>query len=172
MRHRAADESNSLSKSTLTSLTPNLKIGVVLSSVSDGAAVAATNAPTHSRWSRWARFMRRQSPRPDDNPDLRVATWKAAWLSGAKARWEAISSGANPYATGQERMAWAAGWRWAQQNPDRRNHREPRMAHRRRRAGDSTPHLTRTLGLSAVGLSVFFISRAVHRWAKGAPGQS
>ena len=73
---------NGLSQSTLTSLTPNLKIVVVLSSISDGAAVAATNAPTHSRWSRWARFWRRQSPRPGDNPDLLVATWKAAWLSG------------------------------------------------------------------------------------------
>ena len=156
----------------LTSLTPNLTIVIVLSSDSGGPAPAANNTPTHSRWGRLARLWRRDKARPGDNPDLLVATWKAAWLSGAKARWEALSPGANPYTTNQERMAWAAGWRWAHQNPDRRNHGVPRMAHRRRRASDSSPHLTRTLGLGAVGLSVFLISRAVHRWAKAPPRQS
>ena len=156
----------------MTSRTPNLTIVIVPSSVSNGPEPAANNPPTHSRWTRWARLWRRDKARPGDNPDLFVATWKAAWLSGAKARWEAQSPGANPYTTNQERMAWAAGRRWAQQNPDRRQQRVPRMAHRRRRASDSSPHLTRTLGLGALGLSVFFISRAVHRWAKAPPRQS
>jgi hypothetical protein len=157
---------------TLTSLTLSLTIAVVLSSVSDGDAPAAINAPTHGRGSRWALFWRRHSPQPGDNPDLLVANWKAAWSNGARAQWKAVSSDANPHATGQERLAWDAGWRWAEQNPDRRNQRVPRLAHRRRRASDSTPHITRTLGLGAIGLTVFLISQALTRWGRRAPHQS
>ena len=157
---------------TLTSVTRDLTIAVVLSSVSAGDAPAAINPPTHGRGSRWALFWRRHSSGPGDNADLLVAKWKAAWLNGAKARWKALSSDANPHATGQERLAWDAGWRWAEQNPDRRSHQVSRVAHRRRRASDSTPHLTRALGVSAVGVTVFLISRALHRWGRRPPHQS
>jgi ribosome modulation factor len=96
-----------------------------------------------------------------------VAAWKAAWLKGAHGGWHAEPSNANPYTTGQERSAWEAGWRWAQQNPDRRKNGAPRLAHRHRRALDSPAPLTRALQLSAMGVTVFWISRAIHRWARG-----
>jgi hypothetical protein len=161
-----------LTQLTLTSATLDLTIAVVLSSASDGDAPAAIGPPTHGRGSRWAPFWRRHGPRPADNPDHVVALWKAAWLNGANARWKAVPSEANPHANGQERRAWDAGWRWAEQNPDRRSHRVSRLAHRRRRASDSTPHLTRALGLSALGVTVFLISRALHRWGKRTSQQS
>jgi hypothetical protein len=98
--------------------------------------------------------------------DALVAAWKAAWMKGAHARWQDKPSETNPHAAGQERSAWDAGWRWAQQNPDRRNDMS-RLAHRRRRADDSSAPMTRALQLTAVGVTVFWVSRALHRWARG-----
>ena len=140
----------------------------MLSSDSDGNVPHEIKVPAQGGLSRWAGLWRRRQPASGMDTDVLVATWKAAWLKGAQGQWEAASSEANPYAAGHERMAWEAGWRWAQQNHDRRNNGVPRLAHRRRRAGDSTAPLTRALQVGAMGVTVFWVSRALHRWAKGA----
>ena len=141
----------------------------VAASPHNGDRQAGNERPVEGRLSRWTGFWRRTEPKPAENPDLLVALWKAAWSKGAAAGWNALKLDANPYGSGRERLAWDAGWRWSQHNPDRRNDGTQRMAHRYRRADDSTPHLTRTLRLGAVGVSVFLLSRALHRWAKAAP---
>lgn len=104
--------------------------------------------------------------------DAIVAAWKTAWITGAQAAWEAQPSDANPYAGGQQRSAWDAGWRWAQHNPDRRSHGALRLAHPHRRTSDATPPLTRALQLGAVGVTVFWVSRTLHRWARGSQRES
>jgi hypothetical protein len=53
--------------------------------------------------------------------DARVAAWKLAWLEGAKAAWAIDGRTTNPHTDGLQRSAWAAGWNWAGQNPDRRS---------------------------------------------------
>jgi hypothetical protein len=143
----------------------------VLSSASDGDAPKNNAAPAARKWTRWSAFWRHNSATVV-NTDALVAAWKAAWLKGAQAAWEAKPADANPRATTQERSAWDAGWHWAQHNPDRRKHGTPRLAHRHRRANDSTPHLTRALQLGAVGVTVFWVSRALHRWAQGGQRES
>ena len=97
--------------------------------------------------------------------DARVAAWKMAWLEGAKAAWAPGRRSTNPYSDGLQRSAWAAGWNWAGQNPDRRTKKPERMAHPHRRSTDS--NLPRTLkraaAVGATGVTLFAISRAV-RW--------
>jgi ribosome modulation factor len=114
----------------------------------------------------WTRFWQPRRKSQSPNPDTLVASWKTAWAHGAEARWTDKSSGGNPYTTGHERSAWEAGWRWAARNPDRRTRAVPLVAHHRRRATDAAPHLTRALQLGVAGLTVFGISRALHRWMR------
>jgi hypothetical protein len=149
-----------LTKAELDATSPRHTIALVLSSPSN---VKASNG-----LGRWTGFWRRKKSAPVDDTDMLVAAWKAAWMEGAQAGWQAKTSEANPHAAGQGRSAWEAGWRWAQQNPDRRNHDTPRLAHRHRRVSDSNRPITRALQLTAVGISVFWVSRALNRWARGA----
>lgn len=146
-------------------------IALVLSSASDGEAPEG-KGPTGRRWTRWTGFWRLSDSGPGESTDALVAAWKAAWLTGAQAAWDAQPAEANPHAASPERSAWDAGWRWAEHNPDRRTRGTSRLAHRHRRANDSTPHLTRALQLGAVGVTVFWVSRALHRWARGAHRES
>jgi hypothetical protein len=97
--------------------------------------------------------------------DARVAAWKLAWLEGAKAAWDPDRRTTNPYTDGLERSAWAAGWNWAGQNPDRRSTKNERIAHPRRRSTDSNlpRNLKRAAAVGATGVTIFAISRAV-RW--------
>lgn len=150
---------------------PTRTIVSVISS-SDGEAPKGSTTPAQRRWTTWAGFWRHRSSGPGTNTDALVAAWKSAWMKGAHAAWEAKPSNANPHAEGQARSAWDAGWLWAQQHADRRHQDSSRLAHRHRRANDSTPHLTRALQLGAVGVTVFWVSRAVHRWARGAHRES
>lgn len=67
-----------------------------------------------------------------------------------------------------ERAAWDAGWKWAEQNPDRRSNRAPRFAHPRRRAMDSTltASLKRAAAVGATGVTLYAISKALRRWSR------
>jgi ribosome modulation factor len=121
-----------------------------------------------SRWMMFWRTRRQEAP----NPDLIVASWKTAWSQGAQARWGDHSSASNPYTSGHERSAWEAGWRWATRNPDRRTVGIPRLAHPRRRASDSQPHLRRAIKLSVAGLTVFGLSKLLQRWISTPPDGS
>ena len=116
--------------------------------------------------SRWTAFWRprRQADEEPPTQDALVASWKTAWTQGAQARWSDQSSASNPYPSGHERSAWEAGWRWATRNPDRRSREMQRLAHPRRRADDAQPHLRRAIKLSVAGLTVFGLSKLVHRW--------
>jgi hypothetical protein len=52
--------------------------------------------------------------------DAYVTSWKAAWTEGCSAGWAGHPLAALPYHDGPLRDAWAAGWNWAQTQPDRR----------------------------------------------------
>jgi hypothetical protein len=124
-------------------------------------------SPTHELPKWWARLTRRGAS-ADVSPDVRVSQWKTAWMAGANARWAAHPARANPYTPGPERSAWDAGWDWASRNPDRRQNQTERAAHRRRRATDSTLAVKRAVGLGAVGVTLYAISRVLRRWARNA----
>jgi hypothetical protein len=105
---------------------------------------------------------------PDrDEADDRVATWKRAWLEGANAAWATGGRAVNPYSTGLQHSAWAAGWNWGGQNPDRRKmDPDDRLAHPHRRATDSTlPRtLKRAAAVGATGVTLYAITKVVRRW--------
>jgi hypothetical protein len=170
--HVALDRESDLTAAELDAPGATRTMVSVPSSASDGDAPKGITTLTERRWIRWPEFWRHADSESVVNTDAIVAAWKAAWMKGAQAAWETRPAHANPHATGQERSAWDAGWRWAQQNPDRRNHGTPRLAHRHRRALDSTGPLTRALQLGAVGVTVFWVSRALHRWARGTQRES
>lgn len=111
----------------------------------------------------WAAFWTRRRGAPGVSPDVQVAMWKVAWAKGARARWAGAPHSAQPYASSPANIAWDAGWHWAEQNPDRRKESVPRLAHRRRRATDPTPHLTRAVQVGAVGLTLYGLSRSLRR---------
>jgi hypothetical protein len=123
--------------------------------------MATDNRP---KW--WARWTGRGEP-PAPEPDALVAAWKAAWVKGANAAW-AHQPATNPHQAGMERAAWDAGWKWADQNPDRRTNRAPRFAHPRRRARDTTvtASLKRAAAVSATGVTLYAISKVLRRWSR------
>jgi len=168
MRANRAETPEIVAAVELDAFSATRTIVLVLSSESAGDSPKWNTTPTERGWTRWTAFWRHGNSASVANTDALVAAWKAAWMTGAHARWKARPSDANPHATGRQRSAWDAGWRWAQQNPDRRNSGTPRLAHRRRRANDSTAPLTRALQVGAVGVTVFWVSRALHRWARDA----
>ena len=104
----------------------------------------------------------------DPEADVRVAAWKQAWLEGANAAWasETHRRVMNPYATGLQRSAWAAGWNWGGQNPDRRSKAAERLAHPHRRATDSKlpKRLKRAAAVGATGVTLYAITKVVRRW--------
>lgn len=104
--------------------------------------------------------------KPESDADTRVAMWKAAWREGAAAAWASPGNPANPYATGLQRTAWAAGWNWGEQNPDRRRSTSERLAHPLRRATDSTlPRtLRRAAAVGATGVTLYAMTRVVRRF--------
>lgn len=120
------------------------------------------SADPHRRWDvlwRWRR------PGRDVDPDANFKIWKAAWVEGAKARWAGVSSGARLRALPFASAAWEAGWHWAEQNPDRRKGSVLRLAHRRRRATDSTSLFPRVMQMGALGLALYGLSRSLQKWA-------
>jgi len=102
----------------------------------------------------------------DAEADVRVAAWKRAWLEGANAAWATDRRVVNPYASGLQRSAWAAGWNWGGQNPDRRSKEDGRLAHPHRRATDSTlpRRLKRAAAVGATGVTLYAITKVVRRW--------
>ncbi len=103
---------------------------------------------------------------PASDPDARVNAWKSAWREGAAAAWASSRDTANPYGKGLQGTAWAAGWNWGGQNPDRRGKEADRLAHPHRRDTDSTlPRtLKRAAAVGATGVTLYAITRIVRRW--------
>ncbi len=101
--------------------------------------------------------------------DARVAAWKAAWREGAAAAWTSTAPTGNPYTAEPERTAWAAGHRWAQNNPDRRGQAADRLAHPQRRATDSGVAIIfkRAATVGAAGMAAYVLSTGVRRWRRG-----
>ena len=141
-------------------------IVVVSESPSDGNDRNSASSSSERGWARWVGLLRHGQKSPIDT-DAIVAAWKNAWMEGAEARWHAKPVTANPHANDREHAAWEAGWRWADQNPDRRNHANSRLAHPHRRLNDSNKPLTRALQVGAAGVTVFWLSRTLQRWARG-----
>ena len=102
-------------------------------------------------WDLLGRLKRRQAVAGD----MVVREWKQSWVKGAQSRWSGVSVSANPYPSGSFRAAaWMAGWRWADQQPDRRQPNVVRFAHPERRVTDTRSRLMRGAQAGAVGLSV------------------
>jgi hypothetical protein len=53
--------------------------------------------------------------------DAYVTSWKTAWTEGCSAGWAGEPVTSLPYRENPLRDAWAAGWNWAQTQPDRRH---------------------------------------------------
>ena len=99
-------------------------------------------------------------PRPSANDDdAHVMRWKREWASGAEARWAGKPPGDNPHDAGSPfAMAWRAGWRWADQQPNRREPSVVRFAVPQRRASDRVSPLRRSAQAGAVGLSALALA--------------
>jgi hypothetical protein len=96
------------------------------------------------------------------NSDRQVRGWRRDWERGADARWSGRSTGVNPYPSGSSRAsAWSAGWRWADQQANRRRPRACRLAHPYRRSSDTLVRLVRGTNASAVGVSALTMIAAV-----------
>jgi hypothetical protein len=94
-----------------------------------------------------------------DSQGHRVQTWKEAWAGGARARWSGTGFIHNPHEPrSPSAAAWAAGWRWAEQQPDRRRSDVVRLAHPYRRSTDTPARVIRTARAGAVGLSVLTLA--------------
>jgi hypothetical protein len=59
--------------------------------------------------------------------DAYVEAWQAAWMEGCSAGWAGQPVTALPYRGTPQRDAWAAGWNWAQTQPDRRSQSRPAL---------------------------------------------
>ena len=151
----------------LDAATTSRTIVLVPRSASDGNDPESTTTSADRRWIRWTGLWRHDQRESPVDTDAIVAAWKHSWIEGAEARWHAKPVNDNTHATDRERAAWEAGWRWADQNPDRRNHDTSRLAHPHRRANDSTKRFTRALQVGAAGVTVFWISRTLHRLVRG-----
>jgi hypothetical protein len=108
----------------------------------------------HRSLFKWLRVRR---DRRDD--DEYVTQWKQSWASGAEARWGGASPGDNPHRSDSAfATAWGAGWRWADQQPDRRTSTVVRFAVPQRRASDRVSPLRRSARAGAVGLSMLAVA--------------
>jgi hypothetical protein len=107
---------------------------------------------------------------PVADPDSQVLMWKESWVAGAEARW-AGTPRVNPYHPRSPRSgAWAAGWRWAEQQPDRRSRRRVQLAHPRRRRTDASLRRVRSVQASAIGISTLVLAGWL--WRTRRPRQS
>jgi hypothetical protein len=90
---------------------------------------------------------------------VQVQAWKEAWVAGAQARWSGAPFVKNPHQPrSSAAAAWGAGWRWAEQQPDRRRPEVVRFAHPYRRSTDTPSRVIRSARAGAVGLSVLTLA--------------
>jgi hypothetical protein len=80
-------------------------------------------------------------------------------VAGAQARWSGAAFVKNPHEPrSSAAAAWGAGWRWAEQQPDRRRPEVVRFAHPYRRSTDTPTRVIRSARAGAVGLSVLTLA--------------
>lgn len=92
-------------------------------------------------------------------PQDPVQAWQVSWDVGARARWTSNSAHANPYRSGSRRArAWAAGWRWAEHQPDRRATVRVRLAHPHRRRTDTPSPLLESARTAGIGVSMLVVA--------------
>ena len=131
--------------------------------------VASTSQPDQSRGEsvtegplpvRFLRRLRQHAGKPaSESPQDSVQTWKHSWDLGARARWTGNPAQANPYPADSRRArAWAAGWRWAEQQPDRRATLRVRLAHPHRRRTDTPSALLGSARTAGVGVSMLILA--------------
>ena len=96
--------------------------------------------------------------------DAFVLVWKRAWVQGCEAAWAGRSSLPPAEMGERQRAAWAAGWLWAQTQPDRRRVSRDSWRLGGRRSADAQRPLVRAAKGGAVGLIVY----AATRWLMGA----
>jgi hypothetical protein len=96
--------------------------------------------------------------------DAFVLVWKRAWVQGCEAAWAGRSSLPPAEMGERQRAAWAAGWLWAQTQPDRRRASLDSWRRGGRRSTDAQRPLVRAAKGGAMGLIVL----GVTRWLLGA----
>jgi hypothetical protein len=102
---------------------------------------------------------RQRNHAEETDPQVQLRQWKESWITGAQAKWAGTSAVRNPHQAGSRRAAaWEAGWRWAEQHPDRRHNSVARFAHPHRRSTDNSGHLVRRATAGAAGLSALTLA--------------
>src|SRR4029453_13810283 len=95
-------------------------------------------------------------------PDRQIRDWKTKWRRGAEDGWAGAAPAANPFRSGSSgHSAWAAGWNWAKNHPDRRRQDALVLAHPHRRTSDTIARLVRRATARAVGLSALTLVGAL-----------
>jgi len=102
------------------------------------------------RWSIWRTLL----PSRPDASDAFVELWQKSWMAGAAACWAKHSS-ENPNPKDPARAAWQAGWKWAENRPNRRTQHHLRLAHPNRRATDPERWVSRPVKIGAFGVGLF-----------------
>jgi hypothetical protein len=102
--------------------------------------------------------------------DAYVASWKIAWTEGCSAGWAGQPITSLPYRDGPLREAWAAGWNWAQTQPDRRqpSHTGDGTTMVRRAHAERRRHLVSAAKGGALSLTLV----AAARWLLRGRGQT
>jgi hypothetical protein len=119
--------------------------------------IASDGARSAFRVLNW--FRRRWSQLPVASTADPVFAWKQSWAVGARARWAGSPASANPHERGsREGEAWAAGWRWAEQQPDRRASVHVRLAHPHRRGTDHPSALLQSARTAGIGVSTLVVA--------------
>jgi hypothetical protein len=89
--------------------------------------------------------------------DDSVRIWKDAWVAGMEAHWNGSQPATNPHRSQTPAAnAWAAGWRWAAHQPDRRAKSGERLAHPHRRRADK--RLLPSVSTTTVGISTIVMA--------------
>ena len=118
---------------------------------------SVTDFPSARRVLSWARACWLKPPA--ESPEGPFQTWKRSWALGANARWANTPMHANPNQPGSPgAKAWRAGWRWAEQQPDRRAIVRVRLAHPYRRWADHPSPVLQSARTAGVGVSTLVIA--------------
>jgi len=108
------------------------------------------------RLARWLRGRWKSDAAASSDP---VRIWKDAWVAGMEAHWNGSQPSSNPHASQSPAAnAWAAGWRWAAHQPDRRAKTGERLAHPHRRRADKRLLPIGSVSATTVGISTIVMA--------------
>jgi hypothetical protein len=116
----------------------------------------ADRGASAGRLGRWLRSRWKADPAASGDP---VRVWKDAWVAGMEAHWSGSQPSVNPHPSQSPAAnAWAAGWRWAAHQPDRRAKTGERLAHPHRRRADKRLLPIGSVSATTVGISTIVMA--------------